>query len=121
MPKILVVDDAPMVEGFMQEAMRTAGHQVAGVARTGRQAVELYGKLKPDLVTMDLNMPELNGMDALKEIVSQDPLAKVIIITAMDQPLIREDLMRAGAKAVLGKPIRLEKLLQTVGSVLDGR
>jgi two-component system chemotaxis response regulator CheY len=121
MPKVLVVDDAPMVEGFMQQAMKTAGHEVAGVARNGRQAVELYGKLRPDLVTMDLNMPELNGLEALKEIVTLDPKAKVIIITAMDQPLIREDLLQAGAKAVLGKPIRLERLMQTVGAVLSGR
>ena len=118
MPKVLVVDDAPMVEGFMQQALKTAGHEVAGVARTGKEAVSLYWKLKPDLVTMDLNMPELNGLEALKEIIVMDPKARVIMVTAMNQPLIREDLLRAGAKEVLGKPIRLERLLSAVSMVL---
>lgn len=118
MSKVLVVDDAPMVEGFLQEAMKTAGHEVCGVARTGREAVDIYPKVKPDLVTMDLNMPDMDGAAALKKILSMDPQAKVIIITAMNQPLVREDLLKAGAKEVLGKPIRLDQLLRTVGAVL---
>lgn len=118
MSRVLVVDDAPMVEGFLQEAMKSAGHEVSGVARTGREAVDLYGRLKPDLVTMDLNMPDMDGAAALKKILSMDPAAKVIIITAMNQPLIRQDLIEAGAKEVLGKPIRLDHLLRTVGAVL---
>lgn len=118
MSKVLVVDDAPMVEGFLQEAMKSAGHVVSGVARTGREAVELYPKVKPDLVTMDLNMPDMDGATALKKIIAMDPAAKVIIITAMNQPLVREDLMKVGAKEVLGKPIRLDLLLKTVKAVL---
>lgn len=121
MPKVMVVDDAPMVEGFMQEALKSAGHEVAGVAKTGKQAVELYGKLKPDLVTMDLNMPEMDGQAALKQILELDPKARVIIITAMNQPLIRQDLIRMGAKEVLGKPIRLEALLHAVREALAAR
>ena len=119
MPRVLVADDAPMVEGFLQEALKSAGHELVGVARTGKQAVELYGRLKPDLVTMDLNMPELDGMGALKQILSIDPAAKVIIITAMNHPILRADLMKAGAKESLGKPIRLDHLLRTVKDVLE--
>ena len=120
MSKILVVDDAPMVEGFMREALETNGHEVAGVARTGKQAIELFKRLRPDLVTMDLNMPEMGGRDALREILAIDPSAKVIIVTAMNQKLLRGDLLSAGAKEVLGKPIRLEQLLGAVRDVLEG-
>ena len=120
MSKILVVDDAPMVEGFMREALETAGHNVTGVARTGKQAIELFKRLRPDLVTMDLNMPEMGGRDALREILAIDPSAKVIIVTAMNQKLLRGDLLSAGAKEVLGKPIRLEQLLGAVRDVLEG-
>ncbi len=120
MSKVLVVDDAPMVEGFMREALETAGHEVSGVARTGKQAIELFGRLRPDLVTLDLNMPEMGGRDALKGILAIDPSAKVIIVTAMNQRLLRGDLLKDGAKEVLGKPIRLEQLLDAVRYVLDG-
>lgn len=119
MSRVLVADDAPMMEGFLQEALKSAGHELVGVARTGKQAVDLFGKLKPDLVTMDLNMPELDGAGALKQILSIDPSAKVIIITAMNHPLLREELLKAGAKESLGKPIRLEQLLRTVKDVLE--
>ena len=118
MSRVLVADDAPMVEGFMHEALRSAGLEVAGVARTGKQAVEMFAKTRPDLVTLDLNMPVMNGREALKEILALDPSAKVIVVTAMSQPLLRKDLMEAGAKEVLGKPIRLELLLSTIRDVL---
>jgi two-component system chemotaxis response regulator CheY len=74
--------------------------------------------VRPDLVTLDLNMPVMNGREALKEILVLDPTAKVIVVTAMNQPLLRKDLMEAGAKEVLGKPIRLESLLNTIRDVL---
>jgi two-component system, chemotaxis family, chemotaxis protein CheY len=119
MPRVLVADDAPMVEGFMQEALKSAGLEVAGVAKTGQQAVDLFAKIRPDLVTLDLNMPVMNGRDALKAILALDPSAKVIVITAMNQPLLRKDLMAEGAREVLGKPIRLESLLNTVRDVLE--
>jgi two-component system chemotaxis response regulator CheY len=63
-------------------------------------------------------MPVMNGREALKEILALDPSAKVIVVTAMSQPLLRKDLMEAGAKEVLGKPIRLESLLSTIRDVL---
>jgi two-component system, chemotaxis family, chemotaxis protein CheY len=118
--RVLVVDDAPMVEGFMQEALKKAGHEVAGVARTGREGVDLYKRLHPDLVTMDLNMPDMNGLDALKAIRAHDPAARVLMITALNQPLLREDLIQAGALEVLGKPIRLEALFQMLKQALEG-
>ena len=121
MARILVADDAPMVEGFMQEALKSLGHEVAGVARTGREAVDLYERLRPDLVTLDLNMPVMGGMEALRQMKALDPSAKVVVITAMNQPRLRKDLMEAGAFDVLGKPIRLELLIGTIQSALGNR
>lgn len=104
MKRLLVVDDALFMRKLIADLAIEAGWIVAGEARDGQEAVELYEKLRPDLVTMDLVMPRMTGLEALKEIRSRDPAANVIVITAVDQKQALMDSIRLGASDFIVKP-----------------
>ena len=117
--RILVVDDALFMRTLLRDLFTRQGWQVVGEAENGIQAVDRYRELKPDLVTMDIVMPEKNGLDALWEITSEDPEARVIMCSALGQDPLVLQAVQYGARDVIVKPIQEERLLTMVRRVLD--
>jgi len=118
--RILVVDDSRLTRAIIKNALAAAGHDVAGEAENGRQAVELFDQLKPDLVTMDLVMPEMDGMQATKLILAKDAGARILVVTSLGQNLLQEDAIKAGARGMISKPFQPVELQQAVESALNG-
>jgi len=118
MPRVLVVDDAPIIRLALVSILKESECDVVGECSNGREAVEKYAELKPDVVTMDVIMPEMDGIEALEKILSNDQNAKVIMITAIDQ---RESLMRAiriGAADYIVKPFEKDRIQSSIKKVL---
>ena len=111
MANIMVVDDAAFVRMMLKDILTKGGHQIIGEAANGIDAIKQYTKLKPDLVTMDITMPEMEGIDALKIIKQNDPEAKVIMCSAIGQQLMVEQAIQSGAKDYFVKPFHAERVL----------
>jgi two-component system chemotaxis response regulator CheY len=113
--RIITVDDAPIIRLMIKDVLVECGkYDVVAECCNGREAVEKYKELKPDLVTMDIIMPEMDGIQALEEILKFDPNAKVVMVTAIDQ---RESLMKAirlGATDYIVKPFEADRVMSAV-------
>ncbi len=109
---LLVVDDAQIMRTIIKSAIQGAGWIVAGEASNGRSAIELYQEVRPDAVTVDLVMPEYDGLHALHGILEFDPDAKVLIVTAMDQEQVMQDALDLGAAGFIIKPFECEHLIR---------
>ena len=116
---VLVCDDAKFMRGMISTILTDAGWTIVGEAEDGLQAVEKYKELCPDIVTMDMIMPEMGGMDALREILKNDASARVVMCTAMGQDDLIAEANELGASAVLRKPFTTEGLLEIMGQVLE--
>ena len=115
---VLICDDAVFMRTMVADILKKAGYVVVGEAATGRQAVEKYRELRPDFVTMDIVMPELSGIDAVKEICSEDPKARVLMCSAMGQQSLVVNAIQAGAKEFVVKPFVASRVLEAVKRVL---
>jgi len=115
---ILVCDDAIFMRTMIGDILTGAGYEVVGEAETGVQAVEQYSRLKPDLVTMDIVMPEMGGIDAVREIRRLDPDAKILMCSAMGQQALVVEAIQAGAKDFVVKPFQPSRVLEAVQRVL---
>jgi len=115
---ILVVDDAAFMRMMIKNILSKNGYEIVGEAENGQVAVELYKKLKPDLVTMDITMPEMNGIDGVKAIRGFDPNANIIMCSAMGQQAMVMEAIQAGAKDFIVKPFQQDRILQAIGRVL---
>jgi two-component system, chemotaxis family, chemotaxis protein CheY len=111
MKRLLVVDDALFMRKMICGVATEAGWQVVGEAANGAEAVSLYQQHRPDLVTMDLVMPIMGGLEALRQIRSFDPLAKVVVVTALDQKQSLMESIRDGAIDFIVKPFERERVL----------
>ncbi|MCL6442020.1 MAG: response regulator [Alicyclobacillus sp.] len=116
--RILVVDDAAFMRMMIKDILVKHGFEVVGEAADGVQAVEKYEELKPDLVTMDITMPEMDGIEALRRIKASDPLARVIMCSAMGQQAMVIDAIQAGAKDFIVKPFQAERVIEAVRKAL---
>ena len=116
---VLVCDDAKFMRVMISAILTNAGWAVVGEAENGLQAVEKYKELGPDVVTMDMVMPEMGGIDALREIVKDDASARVVMCTAMGQEDLIAEANELGASAVLLKPFTSEGLLGIMNEVLE--
>jgi two-component system chemotaxis response regulator CheY len=116
--KILIVDDAAFMRMMIKEILTKNGYNVVGEAQDGAQAVEKYKELRPDLVTMDITMPEMDGIHALKEIRAFDPNAKVIMCSAMGQQAMVIDAIQAGAKDFIVKPFQADRVIEAIKKTL---
>ncbi|WP_088105102.1 response regulator [Halalkalibacter urbisdiaboli] len=116
--KVLIVDDAAFMRMMIKDILSKNGFEVVGEANDGAQAVEKYQELSPDLVTMDITMPEKDGITALKEIKSFDPNAKVIMCSAMGQQAMVIDAIQAGAKDFIVKPFQADRVLEAIKKTL---
>lgn len=119
MATILIVDDAAFMRMMIKDILVNAGLQVIGEAENGLQAVEKYQSLKPDLVTMDITMPELDGIQALKRIKELDPDANVIMCSAMGQQALVLEAIQLGAKDFIVKPFQKERVVETIHQITD--
>ena len=117
--RIITVDDAPIIRLMINDVLvECGGYEIVAECSNGREAVEKYKELKPDLVTMDIIMPEMDGIQALEEILKFDPAAKVVMVTAIDQ---RESLMKAirlGATDYIVKPFEADRVMSAVQKAL---
>ncbi len=111
MPSVLIADDAAF--------MRMMGYEIAGEAENGAVAVAKYKELKPDLTTMDITMPEMDGLQALKEIRSADPSARVVMCSAMGQQSMVIESIQAGAKDFIVKPFQPDRVLEAIQKALS--
>ena len=118
MARILVVDDAKFMRMTLSNILTKADHDVIGEGENGEEAIRLYRELKPDLVTMDITMPVLSGLDAVKEIKKEDPTAKVIMCSAMGQQKMVVEAIEAGAKDFIVKPFDESRVIDAVSRVL---
>ncbi|MEQ6387837.1 response regulator [Bacillaceae bacterium S4-13-58] len=116
--KILIVDDAAFMRMMIKDILTKNGYEVVGEAQDGVQAVEKYSELKPDLVTMDITMPEMDGITALKEIKKKFPDAKIIMCSAMGQQAMVIDAIQAGAKDFIVKPFQADRVLEAIKKAL---
>jgi len=116
--RVLVCDDAIFMRTMISDILSGAGYEVVGEAETGLQAIERYRLLNPDLVTMDIVMPDMGGIDAVREIVKQDPNAKILMCSAMGQQALVVEAIQAGAKDFVVKPFQPSRVLEAVQRVL---
>jgi len=115
---VLICDDAIFMRTMVGDILTQAGFEIVGEAETGVQAVEKYQQLKPDLVTMDIVMPDMGGIDAVREICKGDPNAKILMCSAMGQQALVVEAIQAGAKDFIVKPFQPGRVLEAVQRVL---
>jgi two-component system chemotaxis response regulator CheY len=118
MGKILIVDDTLFMRTLLKNILFSGGHTIAGEVVDGDDAIAKYRELKPDLVTMDVVMPKMNGIEALKGIRSLDPNAKVIMCTAVGQEQMVKLAIKTGARGYIVKPFQAPKVLEEINNVL---
>ena len=118
MPSVLIADDAAFMRMMIKNILTEAGYEIVGEAENGAVAVSKYRELKPDLTTMDITMPEMDGLAALKEIRGQDPSARVVMCSAMGQQSMVIESIQAGARDFIVKPFQPERVLEAVQKAL---
>lgn len=116
--KILIVDDAAFMRMMIKDILSKNGYEIVGEAADGMQAIEKFKETQPDLVTMDITMPEMDGITALKEIKKLNPNAKVIMCSAMGQQAMVIDAIQAGAKDFIVKPFQADRVLEAISKTL---
>lgn len=114
MAKILITDDAAFMRMMLKDILIQGGHEVVGEAANGVESCEMYKQLKPDLVTMDITMPQLDGIAALKKIKEDDPNAKIVMCSAMGQQAMVIEAIQAGAKDFIVKPFQAQRVLEAI-------
>ncbi|MBQ5734098.1 MAG: response regulator [Lachnospiraceae bacterium] len=115
---ILVCDDAAFMRMMIKDILSKNGYNIVGEAENGAKAVEKYAETKPDLVLMDITMPEMDGIQALKKIKETDPGAKIIMCSAMGQQAMVIESIQSGAKDFIVKPFQPDRVLEAVKKVI---
>jgi two-component system chemotaxis response regulator CheY len=118
MARILVVDDAAFMRKMVKDALSAAGHEIVGEAGNGVEALARFQELKPDLTTLDITMPEKDGLAALADIVGVDPSARVIMCSALGQETKVVQALKLGAKDFVVKPFQADRVIEAVGKAL---
>jgi len=115
--QVLIVDDALFMRNLLRDIFEAAEWQVVGEAENGLQAIEQFNSLQPDLVTMDIVMPELNGLDAMQKILEEHPQAKIVMCSALGQESMVMEAIKGGAKDFIIKPFQDDQVLDVVERV----
>lgn len=121
MAKIMIVDDAIFMRKMLSDILVKEGHQIAGEAENAKEAIKLYKKIKPDVVTLDIIMPDVDGINALqaiKDIVKEDPNANILMVSAMGQQEMVVESIQAGAKDFIVKPFQPSNVASAVKRLL---
>jgi two-component system, chemotaxis family, chemotaxis protein CheY len=116
--RILIADDAAFMRVMIKGILSKQSYEIVGEAKDGREAIDLFKKLRPDLTTMDIIMPEINGIEAVKEIIKFDPKAVIIMCSAMGQQSMVIEAIAAGAKDFVIKPFQPPRVLEAVERAL---
>ena len=116
---VLIADDLTFIKLVLRSLVEKAGFRVVGEASNGEEAIELYQDKRPDVVLMDITMPKVDGLTALKEILKIDPEAKIIMCSAMGQQSLIVQALQLGAKDFIVKPFRDERVIGAIKNLLD--
>lgn len=121
MAKVMIVDDALFMRKMLSDILKKEGFEICAEAENGKDALDKYQQLKPDVVTMDIVMPKVNDIDgigAVKEIIKNDPGAKIIMVSAMGQHSLVVEAIQAGAKDFITKPFQPSRVLEAINRIL---
>lgn len=118
---VLIVDDIPFVRRALARVITNAGYMVVGEASDGSEALAMYKRLKPDVITMDIVMPKVSGIDATRAIMKEHPEAMVIIISAMGQENLVTEAIQSGAKDYIMKPFTDEEVIRTIERLIESK
>lgn len=118
MKRVLIVDDAAFMRMMVKDILQKNGFEVIGEGSNGIQAVELYKQERPDVVTMDITMPDMDGIEAVKQIKAFDPNAKIVMCSAMGQQSMVMDAIKAGARDFIVKPFQADRVLEAINKVI---
>ena len=118
MARVLVVDDAAFMRKMVSDALSGGGHEIVGEAANGAEAVQRFQELRPDVMTLDITMPEKDGLAALREIIAVDPGAKVVMCSALGQESKVLESIKLGAKDFVVKPFQADRVVEAVGKAL---
>ena len=111
MKRILIADDAAFMRKSIKSILCRNGHEVVGEAKNGKDALEKFEKLSPDVITMDITMPEMDGLTSLKEILARDATANVVMVTSLGQEKLMREAVLTGAKGFIVKPFKEDTIL----------
>jgi two-component system chemotaxis response regulator CheY len=118
MARVLVVDDAAFMRKMVTDALTGGGHEIVGEAGNGDEAIARYQELRPEVMTLDITMPEKDGLSALKEIIALDPGAKVVMCSALGQESKVLESIKLGAKDFVVKPFQADRVLSAIDKAL---
>jgi two-component system chemotaxis response regulator CheY len=118
MSRILLVDDSAFMRMFLKSILSEDGHEIVGEANNGVDAFETFKKVKPDLTLMDITMPEMDGIQAVKKIREFEQSARIVMVSAMGQEFFIKEALRAGACDFIVKPFKKEKVKEVTNRVL---
>ena len=118
MARVLVVDDAAFMRKMVSDALAKGGHEVVGEAGNGTEAVTRFQELRPEVTTLDITMPEKDGLAALKEIIAIDPAARVVMCSALGQESKVLESIKRGARDFVVKPFQADRVNEAVGKAL---
>jgi two-component system chemotaxis response regulator CheY len=121
MTSVLIVDDAAFMRMMIKDILSKQGLEIVGEAENGLEAVEKFRELRPDLVTMDITMPEMDGITALRQILATDSRARVVMCSAMGQQQMVIEAIKAGARDFIVKPFRAERVIEAVTKVINSQ
>lgn len=119
MIRVLIADDTQFMRANLRLMLERNDIEVVGEADTGAKAVELYRTLKPDVVTMDITMPTMDGIEAVRQIIKEDPNAKICMVTALGKEKLVKESVRAGARNFIVKPFQEEKIVNVIRSMAE--
>lgn len=118
MASILICDDSAFMRMILKKVLTENGHTIVAEAADGMEAVQLHRQYKPDLTTMDITMPKIEGIEAVRLIHEEEPLARIIMVTAIGQRAIIAEAIKAGASDFIVKPFEPAKVIETVNKIL---
>lgn len=118
MANIVLVDDSNFLKNLLSNMIKRIGHNVVGLGKDGKEAIELYKKLKPDIIFLDITMPVLNGLEASKQILDYDKNANIVICSAMGQKFMILDAINIGVKDFVVKPFEEKKIKEIIDKIL---
>ena len=121
MKRVLIVDDAIVVRLMIKKVLQQDDFEIVGEAVNGKDALVKYKELKPDIVTMDITMPEADGIQATKDIIAFDENAKIVMLSGIDQKEMLWKAIKAGAASYIVKPFENDRVLATLNQVLNGK